>query len=268
MYSRHKLYFPSADFRAILEHLQQAAEKGFKKLQVVSTNLIENNLPSLELAEDFYWNEVDWESQELIPTSKSTVYRALKTTGDGNCFFRAASILAFGHENKHEEMRVRIVVELAANDEFYLKDEDIPGRIKAQEQEIHPRSKNITSEMNPDVIREVFEDEVLESARTSSWASYWHLQALGAVLNRRVQSVYPERGGSEIRKYFNAPICPRRFDPEKETVTIMWTRTRASGGDGTQFRPNHFVPLVSVNKMVPFVNDGKTTMSVYTVLTC
>jgi len=250
-----------------LEHLQQAAEQGFKNLQLVSINLIEYNLPALELAEDVYSNEVDWESQELIPTSKSTAYRALKTTGDRNCFFRAASILAFGHENKHEEMRVRIVVELAAHDEFYLKDEDLPGRIKAQEQEIHP-SKNITSEMNPDVIKEVFEEEVLESARTSSWASYWHLQALGAVLNRLVQSVYPERGGIEIRKYFNAPICPRRFDPEKEPVTIMWTRTRASGGDGTQFRPNHFVSLVSVNKIVPFVNDGKTTTSVYAVLTC
>ena len=244
-----------------MEHLKQAAEQGFKNLQRVSTNLMKN-LPALELAEDNYLNEVDWECQELIPTSKSTVYRALKTTSDGNCFFRAASILAFRDENRHEEMRVRIVVELSVNDKFYLKGKDLCRRIEAQAKEIYPRSKNITSEMNPEVIKEVFEEEVLDTARSASWASYWHLPALGAVLNRLVQSVYPECGGSEVRKYFNALICPRLLDPEKEPVTIMWTRTGASGGDGTHFRPNHFVPLVSVDKMMPFPVDGKTTMSV------
>ena len=93
-----------------------------------------------------------------------------------------------------------------------------------------------------------FEVDVLHVTTTSlrTWASDWHLQALGTVLDRQVQSVFPECGRAEAREYFDALFCPRLYDSEKDCVTIMWTRT---GGDTTPFNPNHFVPLIPVDKI-------------------
>ena len=231
-----------------MERIRHVAGQCFENVQRVCTS-IEDNLSSLELNEDIDFcsseDEVDWDSQKLLPQSKTYEYFARKTTADGNCFFRAASLLAFGNENRHEEMRVRILVELAVHNAFYLNDNDICRRIAVQEQELLPSVGKITSEMNIDLVKTVLENEVRDTAHTSSWASYWHLQALGAVLNCPVQSVYPECGGSEVRKYFDAVIRPRRCDPGKKPISIMWTQI---GGNGIKFVPNHFVPLISARK--------------------
>jgi hypothetical protein len=42
-----------------------------------------------------------------------------KTLGDGNCFFRALSIAAFGNDSLHREIHVRISCELAINSQLY-----------------------------------------------------------------------------------------------------------------------------------------------------
>ena len=95
----------------------------------------------------------------------------------------------------------------------------------------------------------------MQTARRSSQASFWHLQALEAVLNRVVQSVYPERGAREVKKYFDATFWPRQYDQEKEPLAIMWTHT--NGGDALNFIPNHFVPLIPVDKMTYFRTEGE-----------
>ena len=227
-----------------MEKLQDAASSGFKDVHSMCTS-IQSKLPSLELAEyiDFSSNEIDDISQKLIPTNQASDYVALRTTGDGNCLFRAASMLAFGDENRHEEMRVRTVVELACNSSFYLDDPDISSRIQAQEQLIYARhgKKRNSGEVNMKDVASIFQAEVVGTCNLSTEASYWHLQALGAVFHRRVRSVYPQCGSEVIRKYFDAVICPREFDPEKEPLVIMWTNTK--GCNTTEFQPNHFVPL-------------------------
>lgn len=140
---------------------------------------------------DFSSNETDNYSQSLLPVTEANAYLAFKTAVDGNCFYRAASMLAFGHEGKHEEMRLRITVELATNSPFYLQDKDNEGRILAQEL-VHIQSneeKNV--EINPDILKAEFEIDVVNTASSSSWASDWHFQALGTVLNRQIRSVFP-----------------------------------------------------------------------------
>ena len=105
-----------------MEEIRRAAEEGFECVRT-ACNLIKDKLPPLQLNEDveFSSNEVDHYSQSLVPNTEAGVC-ALKTIGDGNCFYRAASVLAFGHQHNHEEMRLRIVVELATNSAFYLQD--------------------------------------------------------------------------------------------------------------------------------------------------
>ncbi|XP_067049599.1 uncharacterized protein [Acropora muricata] len=243
------------DIQAFMKQIQRAKGSGFECLQS-ACNSIKDKLPPLVLHEDidFSSNKVDTYSQKLVPVTKASAYRALKTTGDGNCFFRAASILAFGHQGKHEEMRLRTVVELATNSEFYLQDKDNERRIVAQEQVFIQSSEQNSVKIDRNVLKTEFETDVLTTASLSTRASDWHLQALGTVLNRQVQSVFPECGRAEAREYYDALFCPRLYDSEKDCVTIMWTRT---GGDTTPFIPNHFIPLISVDKTDRNTIDGR-----------
>ena len=243
--------------QAFMKQIQRAKKIGFDCLQSACTS-IKEKLPPLVLHKDidFSSSEVDSYSQGLVPRAKASAYVALNTTGDGNCFFRAASILAFGHEDKHEEMRVRIIVELATNSEFYLQDKDNEQRAVAQEKMFIQRSEKKSDEIDRNLLKTEFEVDVLETVSPSTWAADWHLQALGTVLNRLVQSVFPECGRTETREYFDAVFVPRRCDPEKDCVTIMWTRT---GDSTTPFIPNHFVPLISVKKTNCSTIDGKIT---------
>ena len=241
------MYFSLPDFTVLLREIQDAAKQGFENLQRVST-AIKPKLPSLARAKDVELSscQVDWDSQGLLSIDKANSYLPLKTTADGNCFFRAALLLAFGHENSHEEMRLRTVIELAIYKEFYLNDANIKERIKAQDLALYPSDRENGSEINTDHVKAIYEGEVIDTTRSSFWATDLSVFALGAVLNCPVRSVYPECGGSELRRFFDALIWPRQCDPETEPALIMWTQT---GGDLTQFTANHFVPLISVDKI-------------------
>ena len=46
----------------------------------------------------------------------------IKVAGDGNCLYRAISILMCGNENQHLELRLRCVLELAQNPEYYAQE--------------------------------------------------------------------------------------------------------------------------------------------------
>lgn len=249
--------FKLPDYKTLLQEIRLAAGKGFQDLKEQCASL---KLPALQMAEEeeFLWDELqpDGTSQKLLPPDKGSRYSALKTTADGNCFFRTASILAFGNEHKHDEMRVRIVIELACNSDFYLKDKDIEKMLIAEAQELeadeapdlHSSRGQPTSTLGPEALRGIFETEVRRTTRDKIWACHWHLQALAAVLNRQVLSVYPECGGKEIKKYLNIVILPRCCDEKikmKEPVALMWTQANRS----SPFKPDHFVPLIPVDKI-------------------
>lgn len=208
-------------------------------------------LPALKLDKeiDFCWNELSFDaiSEGLLPAdTKETGYRALKTIADGNCLFRSASIFAFGNEHRHKEMRIRTVLELALNSEFYQKGNDVDKISLAQMSEIYPKGGERPSKLSDEGVRTEFESEVQSSTACNSWCGYWHLQALGTVLGRQIRSVFPDSGSNEVRKYFNEIICPRRYDPSKKPLTFMWTHTTED--DASKFPPNHFVPLIPDSK--------------------
>ena len=251
-----------------MQDIRLAEGKGFQDLKEKCASI---KLPALQMAkeEDFFWNELqfDWTSQELLPPDKGTMYRALNTTTDGNCFFRTASILAFGNERNHEEMRVRTVIELACNSDFYLEGEDIERMLIAEAQaregeapDLHSNNEDGSpSILGPEALKGIFESEVRHSTHERFWACHWHLQALATVLNRQVRSVYPEGGGKEIKKYLNTLILPRCCDKNikmEEPVAVMWTQTTISD----PFKPNHFVPLIPVNKIPSNKAEGEVTI--------
>lgn len=104
------------DYKADLKKLQDVSEVGFDDL-CNKANQLRPDIPPLTMRrKENFVLDIDEKSQKPIPTSKlNGEYVSLHTNGDGNCLYRAASILACGDESKLLEMRVRTVAELACN---------------------------------------------------------------------------------------------------------------------------------------------------------
>ena len=213
------------DYRAYLKDLQEASQAGFDSLHDKAKQL-QCKIPSFTSPKKVNFVQgIDKESQERIPTgSLEGRYFALSTHGDGNCLFRAASILAFGDENKHFEMRVRTLVELACNKSYYSKFPKIEsGDVQAQE--AHETQ---------------FQVEVQNTCKESSWASDCHLRALPTLFGRSIKIVFAE-GIEYDQRYFidlKDVLRPRGFYSMLEPLVIMMTNATKEEG------PNHFVPLV------------------------
>ena len=66
----------------------------------------------------------DTTSTELMPSDANPHLVPMKSFGDGNCFFRSLSLVVFGNEENHTELRVCSIVELALNEMRYLEQKD------------------------------------------------------------------------------------------------------------------------------------------------
>ena len=131
--------------------------------------------------------EVDFIAQQLCPALELNEYVPVTTHGDGSCLFRSFSTLIMGDESRHSELRMRCTLELALYEEYYLADEDLAKRIQAQEAILTGRPSGTET-----MLGETFRTEVKNSINAGSYASFWHLQAMGNVLERKIRSVYPE----------------------------------------------------------------------------
>ena len=253
------------DYNAYLNDLQEASKAGFDDL-CNKANQLQREIPPLSMKKKGNFHPVfDKNSQDSIPTGKwKDKYFALHTTGDGNCLFRAASILACGDESKHTEMRVRTVLELACNKSHYLNVPNIKERISAQEQYILRKSSGegrdkCSGELDKLVLEVDFEGEVCNTCKDSTWASDWHLQALPTVFQHPVKIVFP-RDIRGLERFFNDYIHPRDSPSTSKPLVIMWTSTMTL----EEKMLNHFVPLVLAGevcslrkgklKILPIVN--------------
>ena len=75
---------------------------------------------------------IDGLSKDLVPDDiplqpSLNMYPA-QIYGDGNCLPRCASVIAFGDQDHHEEMRFRVVRELVIHKAFYMEDTNLAGK--------------------------------------------------------------------------------------------------------------------------------------------
>ena len=179
-----------AAIRAKLSLLQRIAENFSWKEFSRAFAEEKQNLGVINVKEaKFRSVKIDFYSQQLIPADELTEFVPLETLGDGSCFFRSISKQIYGDESLHEELRLRAIVELALNESYYLSDEELCDRIRAQEWTFRG---NGADSMDPVVLMTVFREEVKATCNLSTYASFWHLQAIANVLNRKIKSVYPE----------------------------------------------------------------------------
>ena len=118
------------------------------------------------------------------------------------------------------------------------------------------RSYEQLSLMSPD-----FDTDCLHCPERGEWGSVWNLIALSNPLNVKVHSVYPSIDGTNSLYYktLNTTFKPNMVDPEKHSVTILWTNTTNPETRNVfkkrrlEWSPNHFVPLIESKHTIPIL---------------
>ena len=178
-----------SDFGKILLDLKTASDKGWNTFTIVYQQW-QSRLGDFAFKERSIDKiDVDFGAQQLVPSEELQKYVPLTVTGDGSCLFRALSVLVCSDETKSVEFRIRCVIELALNSTYYLADEQLITGIQAQDQLLGAEGSD---SVDVGLIPEIFRAEVMKSCNVYEYATMWHMQAVGAVVKRKIKSVYLE----------------------------------------------------------------------------
>lgn len=175
---------------------------------------------------------------------------AVSVYGDGNCLARCGSLIMYGDEKHHLDVRLRIVCELALNVDTYLDSIFLArGYSSTKGENLHVQYAMFSDHYTPNTtlcdadVRTIFEKEVMSIVRPGSFMGMWQVHALASVIGTPIQSVYP--GTGSVQNELNRPVVPREGTLEQNTICyIMWTTTDKNTSLATWFQPNHFVPLL------------------------
>ena len=202
---------------------------------------------------------------EDLPESADKKYKAVKTTGNGDCLYNAASLTLVGNESYTTLLRLLVALELVLNANFYAQHPKFTyfpagGR--------HPNtvfSLCLTNSSNK-LFHDTEHDRklaILSEARVASkpkeWSGYFHLKALATVLGRPVFSSYPNCQ-TWIRDFVHGIIYPQMATFSVEPVFLLWSREGSDNRPGAWSEPNHFVPLYSAeaSDSIDALVDSKT----------
>ncbi|KAL5013419.1 hypothetical protein ScPMuIL_007689 [Solemya velum] len=225
--------------------LQSACEK------VTTTNLVGK---SRFICEEGL--TVDGHAIDMYPADvpEETVRYPVSVRADGDCLAATGSVFAFGQDDRPDEIRARVVIELAMNKEFYLNEDNLRQGLT------EPRPKGHTikaftmyselyvpgTRLDREVIETIYEHEALQIAKPRSYMGIWQLCGLSSVLQIPIYSVYPCLGDPVVRRDLHRLIEPRQKS-NTDTAVVMWTSTRTDMVD-SNWLPNHFVPVLQIDR--------------------
>lgn len=78
-----------------------------------------------------------------------------------------------------------------------------------------------------EVLSPDYDDDCLNCAQPGNWSSAWMILSLSNLLHLSIKSVFPAIDGSTSHRFktLNYPFKPPFSDPEKGTLSILWTNT-------------------------------------------
>ena len=200
---------------------------------------------------------VDELSVKVMPQDVSTTLKnclPIKIYGDGNCLPRCGSLLAFGEETFHEEIRPRICVEMCTA-ELYIQNDYLNRNITLPLKEA--MNFYITYTMfsehyvggdviTPAVAQRIYRQEAFQISKRGTCMGIWQIFALASVLKCHIRSIYPATGPGVPRLVLNSLIGPRHDDNPGKECNILWTSSNPSLTNPRQNKwyTNHFVTVV------------------------
>ena len=187
---------------------------------------------------------------------------ALKSTGNGNCFFNSMSILLCGDESLSDLLRILVAGELHFYAEFY-KDHEVFRKAKQTLSEVsEPAIFSVALSadgdqtlMNTGNRTEAIKAEALAACERGAWSSLLHMMAMASVISRPVYSLYPKVEflyRPLVHGLLNPRIPCMQDEGKVGPLYVLWSR---DGGLDSRpnawYTPNHFVPVVMVAPMAP-----------------
>ena len=239
--------------------LQEASAHGYEVLLAVAQSEEQrHSLYSLPISSNCWvTNEtlrIDFEAQNIYPDDAPVELVPTSVIGDGNCLFRSFSVMIFGNEDHHIEMRTRAAIELLCNFDFYLSEQCLfCSHSKPSIFWIAHYSRSAEDSflnMNDKSSQRIVLWSCIKEALTlNTWVGMWHVCSLASVCHSCVRSIYPADKvqiacNSQVRKILNTTIFPRLQSlPPCSVYSVLWSRIGLHNG---LWQPNHFVPCIKL----------------------
>lgn len=199
---------------------------------------------------------VDEMARSLLPENKTySAIQPIKTTGDGNCLFNAASKSVCGNERMASELRLRTSFELINNQEFYSNHPAvIELKIVTQSGKLWPKASiydvaifnNITKKgVTARRFEEALQTETLVTLKKCAFSGILQIMGLASAINCTIKMIYPDKRHT-LHELLNGTFKPRLCQSWNPVITIMWTNVGGWLDRTRSFHPNHFVPLLPV----------------------
>ena len=186
-------------WETLLRHLQNAASdtpRSITRLQNTA-HIIGGSLQDIYALPRSLRNEnliIDAMSQAICPSDAPSDLFPIHVFGDGNCSFQTFSILLFGTQKHHLELRVRTIIELLQYTDWYLDEQNIFG---VTDNSIIPFIAVISCSISPefdnvdfnirDNSRKALIDCICQSLSLNSWVRIWQICALASVTKCKVR---------------------------------------------------------------------------------
>ena len=191
--------------------------------------------------------ELDATAAALYPEVGTLGLFPMKVGTDGNSCPRALSVLAYGTEVYDIEMRCRLIVELASEEEKYLT----PSNSELEQESLNTlasMSEEFSDNLSPAGIKFAFRQETLASVQAEVFMGLWQLFAAAEMFKCTIDVVYPVKGGEVLRRMHHRKIQPLQPCPSLTLcLHLMWSTSRE---DQTveHWTANYILPLLPASE--------------------
>ena len=196
-------------------------------------------------------NSVDTQSSLVIPSDVLDNIFPVKVGADGNCLYRSFSVLVFGHEEFHIEIRVRCLLAMILRAKHMIS----PAMMGEETIDIFSDLAGYTGDSDADVRSENGRYDIIwktlqNRSEEGKWANFWHVAAMASALNNQIRLIYPHRNipiDCKQRHVLNRVIHSATKN-NNENLNVMWTWS--SLPKSHKSKPDHFVPcLYCLNRL-------------------
>lgn len=200
----------------------------------------------------------DYIPKKIVESSNTSSVIALKSDASGNCLYSSFSLCLFGNNTFVGELRLLTSIELYLNADFY-NNHPMFTDVLHNHKEYFPLSNVlpfcVSFESLDSNEKGIFlvQREALENCKDKRWCPFLCILALSSTLNQAVSFHYPDNINEKFRKLFNRTIFPRSEVPNNaENINILFCYEGLVSSASNQ--PNHYVPLIFCDKILPKSN--------------
>ena len=210
---------------------------------------------------------IDEYSLSIMPNDAPSNIFPVQIVGDGNCLFRSLSVLLYGEEEHHLEMRVRTIVEMLIDIDYMLSDEIMTLKYGTMEKrlddimaltqlsdKLFKRTDVTNFENDKKVMKNILMKIIGSSTKLHEWSGIWHIAAAARAINTSIICIYPSytvgiEWNSGVRLAYH-----RQFNSKQDNnnIPVYIMATRLNKPEGKFWTFEHFVACLRWTDLSPY----------------